>query len=237
MVGVLNMRVFRKENFRCFYDQDSGRTFEDIEFRECYFQSSAISMTDNPELRSTVRNVRLIDCKQRGCALEAAVVEDVLVDGFKTNGLFQTWAAAFKHVTIKGKVDQIMISQAVASGLATPAEQHAFDEANAAYYATVDWALDVTEAEFDMCDIRGVPARLVRRNPETSIVITRQKALEGVWRALPLPADGWCETAIDLFLEREDPDLVLIGETRARDFHAVLDAFDMLRDAGVVEQD
>ena len=231
------MRVFRKENFRCFYDQDSGRTFEDIEFRECYFQSSAISMTDNPELRSTVRNVRLIDCEQRGCALEAGVLEDILVDGFKTNGGFDAWATAFKHVTLRGNIGEIMINQAVASGLAAPAEQQAFDEANASYYAGVDWALDITEAAFQELDIRGVPAHLVRRDPDTSIVITRQRALEGKWMSLRLPPKEWCTTAIDMFLEREEPELILVAGKRAGDFESLLECFAILRDAGVTEPD
>ena len=161
----------------------------------------------------------------------------MLVDGFKTNGLFQTWAAAFKHVTIKGRIGRIMINQAVAAGLAEPAEQQAFDEANASYYAGADWALDITEAEFQELDIRGVPARLVRRDPETSIVITRRKALEGRWEELDFPPSSWCPTAIDMFLEREEPDLVLVAGTRARDFRILLESFQMLREAGIATED
>jgi hypothetical protein len=240
------MRVFEKEEFRSFYegstyyqagrtyDNDSGRTFSDLEFRKCHFVSSVISMTRKPELRSTVRNVRLIQCEQHGCALEAAIVEDVLVDAFKTNGLFQTWGAVFKHVTLRGQIGRVMLSPAVSPGKATPTQQRAFDEANAAYYADVDWALDISEAEFEEIDIRRVPARLIRRDPDTQVVVTRERAMEGAWRNLDLSKTDWAGY-IDLFLRDGDAELVLAAPKRDRKYRDHLDGLKMLRDAGVAE--
>lgn len=228
------MQIFAKQEFRAYYDRDSGQTFSDLEFRKCYFQSSAVSITRRPEMRSTVRNVKLVQCEQRGCALEAAIVEDVLVDGFKTNGLFQTWGAVFKHVILRGTIGRIMISPAVATGTATSAQQRAFDDANAAYYATVDWALDISEAEFEEVDIRRVPARLIRRDPATQAVVTREKAMEGRWRTLDLAKTDWAGW-IDLFLKDGDPDLVLVAPKRHRRYRDLLDGLKMLRDAGVAQ--
>jgi hypothetical protein len=185
-------------------------------------------------MRSTVRNVKLVECEQRGCALEAAIVEDVLVDGFKTNGLFQTWGAVFRHVTFRGKIGRIMISPAMAAGTATPTEQRAFDEANAAYYATVDWALDISAGEFEEVDIRRVPARLIRRDPATQAVVTREKAMEGRWRTLDLAKTDWAGWS-DLFLKDGDSDLVLVAPKRHRKYRDFLDGLKMLRDAGVAQ--
>ena len=50
-----------------------------------------------------------------------------------------------------------------------------WDEANAAYYKTVDWALDITEARYAALAISGVPAKLIRRNPEKTGVVTRER--------------------------------------------------------------
>jgi len=47
--------------------------------------------------------------------------------------------------------------------------QRIFDEANAEYYSTVDWALDIGRGEFVELDLRSVPAHLVRRDPETEV--------------------------------------------------------------------
>lgn len=245
---MTTIRVFEGQEFTGFYDRgfyyragrtydnDSGRTFSDLEFRKCRFLSSAISITRKPELRSTVRNVQLLHCEQRGCALDAAIVEDVLVDGFKTNGLFQTWGAVFKHVTLRGKIGRVMVSPAVATGKATPTQQRAFDEANAAYYAAVDWALDISEAEFEEGEIQGVPAHLIRRDPATQVVVKREKAMQGTWRQLDLSKTHWA-TSLEFLLERGDPDVVLVAPKRHRKYRDFLDGLMALRDAGVAEPD
>lgn len=229
-----SIRVFERQELVRFYDQDSGRTFSGIEFRKCSFLSSAISITRKPELRSTVREVKLIQCEERGCALEAAIVENVLVDGLKTHGLLQAWGAVFKHVTLRGKIGRVMISPAVATGMATKAQQRAFDEANAAYYAGVDWALDISEAEFEEGEIQRVPAHLVRRDPATQVVVTREMALQGGWRQLDLSKTHWA-TSLEFMLKRGDPDVVLVAPKRHRRYRELLEGLRMLRDAGVAE--
>jgi hypothetical protein len=230
------MQVFEKREFARFYDQDSGRTYSGIEFRKCSFLSSAISITRDPKLRSTVREMKLVQCEERGCAIDAAVIEDVLVDGLKTNGLLQAWGAVFKHVTLRGKIGRIMISSAVSTGKATPAQQRAFDEANAAYYAGVDWALDITGAEFEEGEIQRVPAHLIRRDPATQVVVKREKAMQGTWRHLDLSQTHWA-TSLEFLLERGDPDVVLVAPKRHRKYRDLLDGLKALRDAGVAEPD
>lgn len=230
------MKVFEKQRFQGFSDRDSGALFADLQFVKCYFESCAVSITRNPQLRSTVRNVTLVNCEQRGCALDPAIVEDVLVDGLKTHGLFQTWGAVFKHVRLKGRLGRIMISPAVAPGTASSAEQRAFDEANAAYYAGVDWALDISEAEFDEGEIQGVPAKLIRRDPATQVIVTRENALRGTWRDLDLSKTHWA-TSLEFFLNRGDRDVVLVAPKRNRRFQQLLDGLSVLRSAGVAEAD
>ena len=230
------MRVFEKQEFHSFYDRDSGRIFEDLEFRKCYFEGSAISVTLDPRLRSTVRNVRLIQCARRGCSIWPAVVEDVLVDGLKTNGLLQTWGAVFKHVTLRGRIDRVMFSSAVAPGQATQQQQRAFDEANAAYYASVGWALDISEAEFEEGEIQRVPAHLVRRDAATQVVVKREKAMQGAWRQLDLSKTHWA-TSLEFLLNRGDADVVLVAPKRHRKYRDLLDGLKALRDAGVAEPD
>ena len=228
------MRVFQDREFRSFYDQESAASFRAVEFRRCRFVSCAISITRDPRLRSRVQNVSLVQCEQRGCALEAGIVEDSLVDGLKTHGLLQCWGAVFKHVTLRGRVGRIMTSSAIAAGTATAERQRAFDEANAAYYATVDWALDISEAEFEEGEIQSVPAGLVLRDPATQVVVTRENAMRGRWRDLDLAKTHWA-TSIEFFLERGDADVVLVAPKRHRNFRALLDGLRALRDAGVGE--
>ncbi len=166
--------------------------------------------------------------------MHAAVVEDCVVSNLKTHGLLQTWGAVFKHVVLKGRLGRVMFSPYVALGTASPAEQRAFDEANASFYARVDWALDISEGEFDECEIQRVPAKLVRRDPATQFVVTREKALKGSWRNLDLSQTHWA-TSLEFFLKRGDADVVLVAPKRGRRFRKLLEGLEMLRDSGVAE--
>lgn len=227
------MRTFEGQEFVQWFD-DGGKEFSDVEFVKCQFESSGLSITREVERRSTFRNVRLVKCVQRGCAIETAIIEDVLVDGLKTSGLLQSWGAVFKHVTLQGKIDRIMISPAVAAGLATLQQQRAFDVANATYYSSVDWALDISRGEFEECEIQRVPARLVRRDPATQVVITRERAMQGSWRNMDLSKTHW-KTSLEFFLERGDSDVVLVAGKRNRKFKDLLDGLNRLRASGTAE--
>ena len=230
------MRVVERQEFDSFYDQDSARLFSDIEFRRCKFVSCALSITTDPQLRSTIRNVNLINCETYGCTLHTAKVEDVTIDGLKTHGLRQTWAAVFKHVTLRGRIGRLMISSAVDLGLATPKQQRAFDDANEEYYSTVDWALDIRDVQIEELDLRGIPARLIRRDPETQFVITREKAMQGKWRQLDLEKTHWAYS-IEFFLEQGDQDFVLVAGKRDRNYRRLVAGLKALRNAGVAEPD
>lgn len=229
-------RTFERQEFGDFHDRDSGRVFEGFEFRRCRFTGSALSITLDPRLRSTVRDVRLTNCEVAGCTLWSAVVEEATVDGLKTSGLLQTWAAVFRHVTLKGKVGRVMFSRSVWVGVATPGQQRAFDEANDAFYAAVDWALDIREADFAECELQGVPADLIRRDPANHFVVRREKAMEGRWRGLDLSGTHWA-TSIELFLARGDADVLLVAPKRHANYRRLLDGLNALRDAGVAEPD
>lgn len=229
-------QVFERETFTGFYDHNSGRTFADLEFRRCSFEGSAISITHDPRRRSTIRNVKVIQCEEVGCSLGPAVVEDVLVDGLKTSGLFQTWGAVFKHVVIRGRIGRVMLSPVVSAGLATPAQQRAFDEANAAYYATVDWALDIRDAAAEELDIRGIPPTLIRRDPATQVVVTRERALEGRWRQLDLSQTYW-PGVLQNFLDDGEPWILLVAPKRHWKFRQLAEGLRLLREAGVTEPD
>lgn len=231
------MKIFKHQTFQRFYDRDSARKFSHICFYDCCFQSSAISITLEPNLRSTVNNVNLHDCELQGCSLNSAVVEDVLVDGLKTNGLAQAFGSVFSHVTLKGKIGRIMLSSLVSPGRATQQQQRAFQIANEEFYARVDWALDISRAEFEECDLRGgIPARLIRRDPETQVVITRTRALSGEWRKLDLSGTYW-GASFENLLKDGNPERVLVAPKRSRQFKPLLRGLQLLREAGIAEPD
>jgi hypothetical protein len=129
-----------------------------------------------------------------------------------------------------------MFSPVVAVSHANRDHQRLFDEANKQFYDSVDWALDISKAEAEEMDIRSVPARLIRRDPETQVVITRAAAASGEWRKLDLSRTYW-SVAIQGFLNDGNADLVLVAPKRSDRFRDLLNGLRMLRQVGVAEPD
>lgn len=234
------MKRFENETLERFYDQDSARIFQDLDLVRCNLLSSDISMAREPHLRSTIRNVHVKDCMVAASFLSSAIIEDVEVDGLRTGAdgkfLLIVFGAVFKHVTMKGKIGRILFNQAAGGTSFTRKQQAAFDAANAEFYRRVDWALDIRDAEFVSCDLRSVPARLVRRDPETQVVVPREKAEEGEWRKLDLDDTYWPQ-AFEIMLRSQRRDVVLVAPKRDPRFHQLLRGLQLLRKAGVADAD
>jgi hypothetical protein len=231
------MKTFHNQTFDSFDDRDSAATFHDMVFTKCHFESCELSITRTPTLRSTLHNMKLLNCSQRDCAISAAVIEDVVVDGLNTNGqLFQTWGAVFNRTVLQGKIDRLMISSAVLPGVINHEEQRAFDDANNDYYDHVEWALDISKGEFKEICIRGLPGCLIRRDPETQILVTRERALLGDWKNLNFK-EHLLPISLEIFLQRADSSIVLVAPKRHSRFKRYLDDINLLRLAGVAEPD
>jgi len=131
---------------------------------------------------------------------------------------------------------RIMISARVGVSERAQKLQAEFEDANIKCYASIDWALDIREAEFEECDLRGIPGHLVRRDPETQILVTRERVMEGVWRELDLSRTYW-PASLEGLLEDERSDEVLVAPKLATDFEDLLAGLNLLREAGVAEPD
>jgi uncharacterized protein YjbI with pentapeptide repeats len=227
-------QLLADQSFYDFGDRDSSAVFENICFERCEFNGCVVSWCETPSRRSTIKNCDLIDCKQRGSSLDAAVVEDVTVHHFNTNGqLFTTWGAVFKHVTLKGQLGKLMCSDLVGPLLDDGARQQAFSMANAAFYERVDWALDISAAEFVDVDLRGVPANLVRRDPETQAIFTRAQAIamQSEWEKLELQENLFLFT-MDSMLKKNASSGLLIAPKKSKKFKRLMADLKTLRRAG-----
>ena len=113
-------------------------------------------------------------------------------------------------------------------------EEAAFDASAAEFYKTVDWALDISEARFRELDWRlNLPARLVRRDPATQIVVTREKAVEGAWRKIPLHPT--LSISLDRFVGYGHPETIFAAARAASYYKDQLDGIQRLRAAGIAE--
>lgn len=228
------MNEARGRSFVGLRDQGGARIV-DLDLVGCRFESCVLSATRVVRSRTLVRSVKLEQCEQQGCYVGAAVFEDVVVDGLRSSEVLQVWGAVFRHVVLKGRLDRLMLSPTVAPSTANWAEQRAFDDAAAAFYAETDWALDISEADFKGADIRGVPADLIRRDPETQAVVRRANVADERWRSIDLSKTYW-DVTIELMLKEGREDVVLVVPKRAGKKRAdLIDGIKRLRDAGVAD--
>lgn len=225
--------------FTQLFDRDSAACFENTVFSNCVFDNSALSLTKSPQLRSTVRNVRLTACVSVNCGIGPALFDDVIIDGLETNDLLICWSPLFRHVTLKGKIGKIKVNIAAHFVDRSPEVQRPFDEARNQFYEIVDWALDISEAQFNEFDLHGVPARLVRRDCATQAIVTRDKALRPGWRDRLSSANKFWPMVIDMFLQQNEPDIILVAPKgkRKKDFTRLVEGLNELRQVGVAEPD
>ena len=198
----------------------NGLLIEDVECRRCRFDGCNLGMEDRPSAgrRSVVRRVQMIDCEMKNCTSSATIFEDVLVDGLETFDL-RLFACLFNRVELRGKLGRLHLS--------------ALDW-NDEYSKKIDWALDIRNAEFLECELRGIPSRLIRRDEETQVLVRRERALEGNWRHLDLANTSW-RGEIQSMLNRGDQELLLIAGKRDRYFQQELSGLVALRNAGIAE--
>lgn len=142
----------------------------------------------------------------------------------------------FRRVRFRGRCGQLMIRPP------NPGEhEHAWREANERFYEDVDWAIDISEAQFlELCLI-GVPADLVRRNSRTQVIVRRPNVerLQHVWRAPDFRSAPWgAPWAIALrdMLDWGIEDQVLVApEGHKKDLPVWLEGLRRLQEAGVAD--
>lgn len=227
--------VFRRQDFSSLDDR-GGSVFEDLEFDACRFYTSNLSITTDPSHRTLVRNVLLRRCHQTSCTVFGAVLQDVTVEALSTHGVLDVLAAALQRVVFRGRVGRVMISPDVGVSTWSRQVQAEFDTANRALYEATDWAIDISLAEFDEFQVDGIPARLIRRDPETQVCVTKAKAQEGTWVEVDLTGTWW-PVSLRKLAEGRFEDTVLVAPKRNKKFPRLLEGLRSLQKAGIAEPD
>jgi len=213
-----------------------GVTFENLRLRGCTFVACNLSGTANPKMRSVVRNVLLESCTVHGGWIGPAVVEDSVIDTLAViAGPAEVSGTVFRHVALRGRIGSLLFFDGRDVSV-VDRESTAMWKANGAYYEGVDWALDITRAEFEAVRLQGIPARLIRRDSEDQVVVRREKVADGAWRQVDLRGTYW-PTSLENLLAFGDQDMVLAAPRAHKDYKKLKAGLERLRNAGVAEPD
>jgi hypothetical protein len=225
---------------------DWPQLVEDVEFRRCTVERChwppRHRATADPADRPVVRHVKVVRCHATYSHLSPIVAEDCEIDTvWFHNGKWgptRIVGSAFRHVVIKGKVTGSIVftPSPRVDGLRAGRDvtNDPYVVANRKFYEGVDWALDIREASFTSVEFSsGIPAGLIRRDPETQVVLRRASVADGRWRNQihDVLATIWIED----FLTAGFPDTILVAGKRGKSFANEMAAISQLREAGLVE--
>lgn len=211
------------------------RHIDDIDVVDCSFDNCGLNQCLITNVRA--RNVRCWACHLNDLTIEECAVENLRATVTSGGGkrfplTFQ--GSRFRHVALYGRVTGLMINKPWSwlTLKSWPADEL---EAFKNYYASIDWALDISAAEFtSVPSLRFVPGSLVRTNPSTQAVVRRERAAHvdldaidgiGVWRIV-----------IDDLLRNPWPDETVLAAASASGKAAEdVEGIRRLRQAGVAD--
>lgn len=233
---------YENEIFHRLFDRGERLRLEDIELNRCTFSDCGISLTTALDQMAKVRRVSMTDCTIDSVFTGPLIASEVNIANLRTSDLFILWCPYLDRVTLAGNIGRMKINATADPSTSRNEKQKPFEEFRREFYANVEWALDISNARFKEFDLDGVPACLVRRDPESQIVVTRERALEIAtpgWDQKLNPQNRFYHFTINLFLSDGLPDMVLVaplGAAKAERDEA-LRGLQELRDIGLAEPD
>ncbi len=205
----------------------------DCAFNQCFVRG--VSRGWNVLSGIELQNVSHWNCAASGC-----VFEEVSLTNLKKTGSAPLYlnASAFRHVTMVGNISGLKINRSELATLTSEEDRRWRDEEVKAFYASTDWALDISLAKFpNGATFEAIPGDKIVRNRETQALI-RREALSAIdWRAL-----DYRRTAIDIaigwFEEGSLFDAVVVVPRSSAKYCKTDDAvIEMLRREGIAEPD
>ncbi|WP_052069500.1 hypothetical protein [Streptacidiphilus albus] len=208
----------------------SGRTLGPLELNRCVFNGSVLAQFDDPDLGLVVRDVTARRCRVNRSGAQGVRFEDVHIDGLAVTSLLHLNACVFKHVTLTGNIGPLM---ATPPNYALSVDlRDRFRAQIIAYYAGVDWALDISQAAFSEADFYYVPGHLIRRDEETQFLLHRDRAEHfGDLKKLP----DFARFAVSRFEATPFDTLVAIAPKRSKNFTTWLAELQILRTEGLAD--
>ncbi|WP_143676330.1 hypothetical protein [Streptomyces sp. TLI_146] len=204
----------------------SGRTFSDIELAGNTLRSCVLAQFDDPEFGLEVRNVVVDRCAVERVSVQGVYFDNVTVNELKTKQSPSLYGCVLSRVVLKGKIGPIMV------GPPTPTlpnrDRHVTGMVEK--YHQVEWALDISEASFTDASFFGVPGELVRYDPETQVLLKREK-FQGIQ---PEDLPGFAGIWASRFTLTPFDSFVAVAPKRSKKFPEYMRDIEWLHDQGMI---
>lgn len=246
------MKEFKNQAFEELRFSDA-EVIDTMRFDKCSFIITVLSKDNNlvPESRTRLNNLYFKNCtiNGRGSSQQKAYLEDVTFENMKvTADVLRLSGTIFNRVIFKGNFDRIVLSSSH-NGIfyldencelinadeekAIPLNQYAENE-----YKAIEWALDISQAEFSLCEIReSIPAHLIKRNPETQMLLKYDKVAASNWENNEAIQGSYAHYFCRRVL-KSGKDRVIVAPIRnKKDFAIEMEAIKILKEEGIAELD
>ncbi|GAA0617823.1 hypothetical protein [Streptomyces crystallinus] len=204
----------------------SGKKYSNVELAGATLRSCVLAQFDDPTFGLEVRDVLLDRCTMDRCAVQGVYFENVTVNDLKAKQAHSLDGCVLSRVVLKGKIGTITVGPP----LSTHPDEERFTQGMVEKYREVEWALDISEASFVDAEFYGVPGELVRYDPESQVLLKREK-FQGIQpRDLPGFAGIWASrftlTPFDSF--------VAVAPKRSKKFPEYMRDIEWLHDQGMI---
>lgn len=207
------------------------RVFANVELHACVL--SCAFFARHPTRSAVVRNVRVHGGEVWSMHLEGTILDTVQISHLRWGDVIFARGARFRHVTLTGRLGALSIQQ-LPLRTRSESDTHTWSNAIDDYYREVDWALDIRGATFRELDIRAgaIPARLIRRDPATSAVVTRRHAEAAKLDDIDFGTSPF-KISIEMLLESNAEDTLLVASRSKQ--RGDLEVIRQLREAGIAD--
>lgn len=149
-------------------------------FIDCTVTGGSIgAKARRPAERLVVRNISAVNCMLDWVIVGPVVFDQVEFDGLRMTKILWLPGCAFNQCILRGKIEKILhFENADPVAPRSDSHNHQFIEDNDRIHREATWTLDISEAEFDDFDLRGVPGETVRINSHNQVCVDYKKALQ-----------------------------------------------------------
>jgi hypothetical protein len=226
------MTHFRRIEKREFVEEmtlGSGGEFANLRITGCTFKRCRLVQQDDPNFGLRVSNVQVEKCRSLACLVAGVYFRDVNVDGFNISSNMRLDGCFFERVILRGRIGPFSINPPDGTWPASTWSE--FTATAFAKYRTIDWALDISEAEFSSAEILYVPGELVRRDEETQFLLRREVLKDVDMESLPV----YSKIYVSRFEVTPFDSMVVAAPKRSKTFREQLQNLEYMRSAGLAE--